>query len=60
MRAVSQIRFESGKWLAQVPATERGLERLVLATAPVSALPRDAQGIEVIRHLAMDPAFQLK
>jgi uncharacterized protein (DUF1800 family) len=60
MRAMSQIRFESGKWLAQVPGAERGLVRLVLASAPVSAPPQGAQGIELIRHLAMDPAYQLK
>jgi hypothetical protein len=60
MRAVSEIRFESGKWLAQVPGAERALERLVLATAPVSAPPQGAHGIEAIRHLAMDPAYQLK
>jgi uncharacterized protein (DUF1800 family) len=60
MRAMSQIRFESGKWLAQVPRAERGLERVVLATAPVSAPPQGAQGIDAVRHLAMDPTYQLK
>lgn len=60
MRAMSEIRFESGRWLAQLPAAERGLERVVLAAAPVSAPPQGAQGIELIRHLAMDPAYQLK
>jgi uncharacterized protein (DUF1800 family) len=61
MRAMSQIRFESSRWLAQVKGGDAaGVQRVVLAAAPVSAPPQGAQGMELIRHLTMDPMYQLK
>ena len=61
MRALTDVRFESSRWLAQFgtadPAT---LQRVVLAAAPVSVPPQGLQGMELIRHYALDPVYQLK
>jgi hypothetical protein len=60
-RAMGQLRFESGRWLAQLKGGDpASVQRVVLAAAPVSAPPQGAQGMELIRHFTMDPMYQLK
>jgi uncharacterized protein (DUF1800 family) len=60
-RAMAQISFEANRWLAEVGnAGAPQLQRMVLATAPVSAAPQGVQGLELIRHFALDPVYQLK
>ena len=61
VRAMEQVRFESGRWLAQVDgAGAAGVQRVALATAPVAAAAQGAEGIDLIRRVAMDPVYQLK
>jgi uncharacterized protein (DUF1800 family) len=61
LRALMDIRFESSRWLAQFDhADPARLQRVVLATAPVSVPPQGLQGMELIRHYALDPVYQLK
>jgi uncharacterized protein (DUF1800 family) len=60
-RAMTQIRFEADRWLAQAGNGEAPrVQRMVLATAPVTAPPPATQGMDLIRHYALDPAYQLK
>ncbi len=60
-RAMTQIRFEANRWLAQAGNGEAPrVQRMVLATAPVTAPPPATQGMDLIRHYALDPAYQLK
>lgn len=61
MRAMADIHFDSGKWLAQFRTPEpAALQRLVLAVPPANPLPAGVQGLEAIRRLTQDPAYQLK
>jgi hypothetical protein len=61
IRAMMDIRFDSGRWLAQFEgAGPAGVQRVLLAAAPVQALPAGLQGMELIRHLTLDPVYQLK
>jgi uncharacterized protein (DUF1800 family) len=61
LRAMSEIRFDGGTWLAQFNGGDAAaLQRLILASAPVNALPGGVQGMDAIRHLTQDPAYQLK
>ena len=61
VRAMSELRFDGSKWLAQFNGGDAAaLQRLILASAPVNALPEGVQGMDAIRHLTRDAAFQLK
>lgn len=61
MRAMADIHFDSGKWLSQFRGADpAALQRLVLATVLANPLPVDVQGVEAIRRLTQDPAYQLK
>jgi len=61
MRALTDIRFESSRWLAQFGTADPArLQRVVLAAAPVSVPSPGLQGMELIRHYALDPVYQLK
>jgi uncharacterized protein (DUF1800 family) len=61
LRAMSEIRFDGSAWLAQfASANAPALERLILASTPVNALPEGLRGMDAIRHLTQDPAYQLK
>jgi uncharacterized protein (DUF1800 family) len=61
LRAMEQIRFESGRWLGQLGgAGAEDVQRVVLAVAPVTGPAQNAQGAELIRRYAMDPVYQLK
>jgi len=61
MRAMMEIRFDSGRWLAQFGGEDASMvERVLLAAAPVGAPASGAQGMELIRQLTQDPVYQLK
>jgi uncharacterized protein (DUF1800 family) len=61
LQALAQIRFDRDKWLSQFKNSDAfGVQRVLLATAPLSPPRPDLQGIELIRHLTQDPAYQLK
>jgi uncharacterized protein (DUF1800 family) len=61
MRAMMEIRFDGGRWLAQFKeAGPAGVQRVLLATAPVQAPSPGLQGMELIRQLTQDPVYQLK
>jgi uncharacterized protein (DUF1800 family) len=61
IRAMLEIEFDGRRWLAQFDQGDAtSVERVLLATAPVSAPRPDAQGVALIRHLVKDPVYQLK
>jgi uncharacterized protein (DUF1800 family) len=60
LNAMSQMRFDGNGWLAKIKNGEGGPQRVLLATAPVSPPPQGAQGMDLIRSLTQDPAYQLK
>jgi len=60
MQALLEVQFDGGKWLAQFEGRPEWVPRVVLAAAPVSGVPPAADGIELIRHLVLDPVYQLK
>ena len=61
MRGMAEVQFDSGRWLRQANAADSsGAARVVLAMAPHTALPGDITGLELIRGLTQDPAYQLK
>jgi len=61
VRAMMEIRFDSNRWLAQFrDADTASVQRVLLAAAPLAAPAPGVQGMELIRQLTLDPAFQLK
>jgi len=59
-RAMQDISFDAGKWLAQFPPGDPRMLRVVLATDPVNPPPAGAQGLDMLRELVLDPAYELK
>jgi uncharacterized protein (DUF1800 family) len=60
LRAMLDVQFDSRQWLHRVGDGEpRAVQRVLLATAPAGAAP-GMQGIDLIRHLTQDAAYQLK
>ena len=60
VQAMLDVQFDGGKWLSQFDNRPELLQRVVLASVPVTVPPPGAQGMELIRHLVLDPAYQLK
>jgi hypothetical protein len=61
MRAMMDIQFDSGGWLAQFKSSETSaVRRVLLAIAPAGDPAPGMQGMELIRQLTQDPAYQLK
>jgi uncharacterized protein (DUF1800 family) len=60
LQAMLDVQFDGGKWLSQFDDRPQLLQRVVLASAPVTEPPPGTQGVELIRHLVLDPAYQLK
>ena len=61
LRAMADIQFEGGAWLAQFRGSDvSALQNVVLATAPAQPLPAGASGLDAIRQLVQDPVYQLK
>jgi uncharacterized protein (DUF1800 family) len=60
-RAMMDVQFESGRWLAQFSGADATvLERVVLAAAPANPPAHGLHGLDLIRHLTLDPVYQLK
>ena len=59
-RALSDIYFDSERWMKSFPPGDPALTRVVLATEPASATGNAAQGVQRLRELVLDPAYQLK
>lgn len=61
LRAMADVHFDSERWLAQFQAADAArISRVVLATAPVNPPPPGVEGLDLIRHLTQDPAYQLR
>jgi uncharacterized protein (DUF1800 family) len=62
IRALYEIQFDPQRWLGQFPgAVSHGdIERALLAREPVTPIPTDLPAREVIKRVALDPAYQLK
>jgi uncharacterized protein (DUF1800 family) len=61
MRATLDIRFSGAEWLRQfgAEAPEAAMQHVLLALPAASGEP-DAKGVELIRRITADPAYQLK
>ena len=60
LQALLDVQFDGGKWLSQFEGRPELLPRVILAAAPVTEAPPAVEGIELIRHLVLDPVYQLK
>jgi uncharacterized protein (DUF1800 family) len=62
MRAALDIRFSGAEWLSKFggETSESGLQRVLLALPPASAEPAEGKGVDLIRRITADPAYQLK
>ena len=56
--AMSQVRFDGDAWLARLNGVPP--ERAVLAVAPVHAAGGSGSGMDDLRALVLDPAYQLR
>ena len=56
-RSLAEAHFDAERWTRE---SGHAPERVVLATAPQLALPGGTDGIEIVRRLTQDPAYQLK
>jgi len=53
--------FDGQRWFSAFSGQrDPAVEQLVLATAPANPVPADVAGREWLRHLTLDPAYQLK
>jgi uncharacterized protein (DUF1800 family) len=61
LRAMMEIEFDSNRWLAQFrDGDPSALPRVVLAMTPAASTAPAGAGIDLIRQLTQDPAYQLK
>jgi uncharacterized protein (DUF1800 family) len=60
LRAMAGIRFDEDKWRAQFRGSEALLSKVVLAVERSNPPLAAAQGLEPVRLLVLDPAYQLK
>jgi uncharacterized protein (DUF1800 family) len=60
VRAAMDVHFDGDKWMSQFRPGDPKLAKVVLAADPTSPPVANAQGIEMLRQLVMDPAYQLK
>jgi len=62
VNAMGDIRFDVDRWSSDfaAPPTRMDVERVVLAQTPVNPVPEDARMRELLKALALDPAYQLK
>jgi uncharacterized protein (DUF1800 family) len=62
LRAALDMRFSGGDWLRQFGEGDArpALQRVLLALPPASGEAVAAQGVELIRRITADPAYQLK
>ena len=61
VRASLDIRFSGSDWLRQFAGRDApsGVQRVLLALSPASEAPQ-GQGMDLIRQIVADPAYQLK
>ena len=64
-RSVSNLRFDAGRWLGEVPGETAALrgqraQRLLLAVAPQQAVDLAPDPSGVVRGLVLDAVYQLK
>ena len=60
VRAMTDIQFDSDKWLAQFQPGDPLLVKVVLAADPANPPAATAQGTDMLRQLVLDPVYQLK
>ena len=61
LRAMLDVQFDSKQWLARMNGGDPGaVQHVLLATAPAGPGVAGAQGMELIRQLTQDAAYQLK
>jgi uncharacterized protein (DUF1800 family) len=61
LRAMLNVHFDSSQWLARLNGGEAGaVQRVLLATGPATPAAPGMQGIDLIRQLTQDAAYQLK
>ncbi len=62
VRALYEIQFDPQRWLGQFAGavSHRDIERALLPREPVTPMPTDLPAREVIKRIALDPAYQLK
>ncbi|APV51204.1 hypothetical protein BWI17_16855 [Betaproteobacteria bacterium GR16-43] len=58
-RGMQTYAFDWDRWSRTVDRSS-SVESLALAAPAVNAAPEGAQGLELVRHLVSDPAYQLK
>ncbi len=59
-RALMDINFDGDKWLSQFRPGDPVLTKVVLASEAVSAPAAGVTGIDLLRQMVLDPAYQLK
>ena len=62
MRASLDIRFSGGAWLKQFGTADpqSAMQRLLLPLPPASGEALQGQGVDLVRRITADPAYQLK
>jgi hypothetical protein len=62
MRAALDIRFSGSEWLRQFGDGDArpGMQHVLLALPPASGESLSGQGVDLIRRITADPAYQLK
>jgi uncharacterized protein (DUF1800 family) len=62
MRASLEIRFSGGDWLKQFGTGDArpALQRVLLSVPPAAEETLQAQGMDLVRRITADPAYQLK
>jgi uncharacterized protein (DUF1800 family) len=62
LRAMLEIQFSAGDWVAGFSGRDevRSMQAVLLATAPAGEAAASGQGVELLRALVADPAYQLK
>ena len=60
-RAMAHVRFDPAQWFARFETGDTdAIQRTVLAAAPTSPLPAGVSGVQALRLLTQDAAYQLK
>ena len=61
LRAMQNVHFDASQWLARLNGGEAGaVQRVLLATGPAAPAAPGMQGMDLIRQLTQDAAYQLK
>jgi uncharacterized protein (DUF1800 family) len=61
LRAMMNVHFDASQWLARTNGGEAGsVQRVLLATGPALPAASGMRGMDLIRQLTQDAAYQLK